>query len=335
MLDKPDLPDAAVLAGLQLAYDLPFSQVEFLPIGADSNTAVYRASLLNGGSYFARLRSGAFDELNVTLLKTLSEQGVSPVIAPLATRSGRLWASLDDYTLMLFPYIQGLNLYAADLPDHQWPEFGAALRRLHDLKLDKNMAMRIQRETYTPEFRQSLLDCLNRAHRELLPDPLASQCAALLTQRQAEIRLLVERTTGLAQRLLARSSELVLCHADLHAGNLLVEPGGAFYIIDWDDVLLAPRERDLMYIGGGLLGGWRSPAEEIELFYQGYGLVRIDPLALTYYRYERIIQDLAIYSQELLAMQGSREEREQSFRYLASNFDPGGVLEIARQADRA
>jgi spectinomycin phosphotransferase len=90
-----------------------------------------------------------------------------------------------------------------------------------------------------------------------------------------------------------------------------------------------------MSIGGGLLGGWRSPAEEEALFYQGYGHTEIDQAALAYYRYERIIQDLAIYSEELLSVHGSLEERELSFHYLISNFDPGGVLEIARLSDRA
>ena len=100
----------------------------------------------------------------------------------------------------------------------------------------------------------------------------------------------------------------MLCHADLHAGNLLVEDNGTLHIIDWDEILLAPRERDLMYIGGGLLGNWRAPEDEEILFYQGYGPVTIDPVAMAYYRYERIITDLAIYAGELLALGGSQEE---------------------------
>jgi spectinomycin phosphotransferase len=157
----------------------------------------------------------------------------------------------------------------------------------------------------------------------------------LLMERWREIRVLMARAQQLALQLQSQELELVLCHADLHAGNLLVENDGTLYIIDWDEILLAPKERDLMYIGGGLLGGWRSPAEEEALFYQGYGSSEIDPVALAYYRYERIIQDLAIYSEELLSVHGSREEREQSFRYMASNFNPGGVLEIARLSDGA
>jgi spectinomycin phosphotransferase len=335
MLEKPDLQDQAILDCLRMAYDLPFTQVEFLPLGADRYTAVYRARLENDSAFFARLRSGTFDELNVRLVKMMSEAGVKPVIAPLATSTGQLWTSLDEFKLMLYPYIAGRNMYEVDLTDRQWVEFGTALQRLHTLQLPQQMAMRIRKERYDPAFRQSLQISLERAPTASPADPIAIQCMTLLMERWHEIRTLVARTEQLALQLQSQHLELVLCHADLHAGNLLVAADGDFYIIDWDEIILAPKERDLMYIGGGLLGGRRSPAEEVGLFYQGYGPTEIDPVALAYYRYERIIQDLAIYSEELLSVHGSQEERQQSFRYMASNFDPGGVLEIARLSDGA
>lgn len=334
MLDKPNLPDETLLSCLQQAYNPGILRVDFLPLGADSNTAVYRAWDERGDSFFVRLRSGGFDPFNVTLLKFLNEQGVRPVIAPLPGNHGRLWADLDGYKVMLYPFVEGQNMYATGLSDRQWFEFGLALERLHSLVPPPDMAMRTRKERFDPVYRQSLRASLDRLATRAYEEPVARQCAALLSQRAVEIRTLIERTERLAAIVQASDLEFGLCHADLHAGNLLIEPGGDFHIIDWDEILLAPKERDLMYIGGGLLGGWRAPAEEEALFYQGYGPTQIDPVGLAYYRYERIITDLAIFARELLAVQGSREEREQSFRYMASNFDPGGVLEIARSADK-
>ena len=43
MLDKPELPDETLLTCLQAAFNPAITQVEFLPLGADNNTAVYRA----------------------------------------------------------------------------------------------------------------------------------------------------------------------------------------------------------------------------------------------------------------------------------------------------
>jgi spectinomycin phosphotransferase len=157
--------------------------------------------------------------------------------------------------------------------------------------------------------------------------------AALLRLKQAEIRDLVERTERLAANLQARSLPFVLCHADIHAGNLLIDPNGALYIVDWDTLLLAPKERDLMYAGGGQFAGRRSPQEEERLFYQGYGPTGADPVGLAYYRYERIVQDIALYCEALLLSDEGGEDREQSLYYLKSNFLPNGVLEIAYNSE--
>src|SRR5512133_1607649 len=103
MLEKPAIEDAKISACLQANYGLNNAQVEFLPIGADQNTAVYRALAKDGKSYFLKLRSGVFNETSVTLPRFLSEQGISQVIAPLLTRTSQPWGSLEKYKTILYP----------------------------------------------------------------------------------------------------------------------------------------------------------------------------------------------------------------------------------------
>jgi spectinomycin phosphotransferase len=106
------------------------------------------------------------------------------------------------------------------------------------------------------------------------------------------------------------------------AGNFLVDADDALYIIDWDNPILAPKERDLMFIGGAQgFRGYSAQEEEI-LFYRGYGQTQIDPIALAYYRFERIVEDIAIYCEQLLSTQRGGEDREQSLHYLKPNFFP-------------
>ena len=124
-----------------------------------------------------------------------------------------------------------------------------------------------------------------------------------------------------------------MCHADLHAGNLLIDECGALYIVDWDTAILACKERDLMFPGGGLGGGWRTAEEEEIPFYQGYGQTQVDPFALAYYRYERIIQDVEIYCEQLLLSSAGGDDREQALRYCLSNFLPGGTIELAYRSE--
>ncbi len=61
---------------------------------------------------------------------------------------------------------------------------------------------------------------------------------------------LVARTERLAQVLRARSPAQIVCHTDLHAGNILIGVDGRLYIVDWDAPIRTPKEHDLMFAGG-------------------------------------------------------------------------------------
>ena len=92
----------------------------------------------------------------------------------------------------------------------------------------------------------------------------------------------------------------VVCHADIHTHNVLLDGDGRLYIVDWDETLLAPKERDLMFVGAGIDGPKYGP-RETALFYQGYGDVSPDPLAIAYYRIEWGVQDLGEFGREILS----------------------------------
>lgn len=332
MLEKPDLPEIKISACLRDEFGLDGAQVAFLPLGADRNTAVYRASAKDGTAYFVKLRRGAFNTISLALPKFLSEQGISPIITPLATRSGQLWAALGDFKMILYPFIEGRDAYEVGLSDQQWSDFGAALNRIHTIKLPITLSRRIQREAYADLWRAKLRAYLALVNETKFRDPLAAELASFIKARQRVIVDLARRAEHLAHGLLERPPQFVLCHADLHAGNILVESSGTFFIVDWDEPTLAPKERDLMSIGAGLFGTWRSPQEEETPFYRGYGQAPINLEALAYYRCERIIDDLAIECEQILLTDGGGSDREQAFLYFKSNFLPGGTIELANRS---
>src|SRR5262245_25509715 len=69
ILEKPDLQDEKLIACLQDAYGLHAEYITFLPLGADVNTAVYRAVADDTTAYFVKLRRGTFGEMSVALPK--------------------------------------------------------------------------------------------------------------------------------------------------------------------------------------------------------------------------------------------------------------------------
>ena len=326
MLEEPNLRHDLISTHLQDAYGLQATELIFLPLGADVNTAVYRVVTSDGRTYFLKLRNGGFDETTVTLPAYLSTQGLRQVIAPLETRLGQLWESLGAYKLILYPFIEGQDGYVLSPTDEQWVEFGAAVKRIHTTELPAELQQQIPREAYDPHWRNRVKDFQAQVEQDSFADPTAAKLAEFMRLKRPEIDLLVARAEQLALELQVHPRKLVLCHSDLHAGNLHLTPGGALYIVDWDNPSLAPREHDLMHIGASKR--WQGKRIK-SLFYRGYGEVQVDGMAIAYYRCERILQDIAEFCEQLLSSRAGGKDREQSLAYFIGQFEPGHEVEIA------
>src|SRR5689334_604175 len=110
MLEKPEIEDQEVIDCLREAYGVKVDAISFLPLGADVNTAVYRADS-KGTSYFVKLRRGDFKEASVVIPNLLAESGARHVIACIKTSTGRLWADFAPYTVILYPFVEGHHGY--------------------------------------------------------------------------------------------------------------------------------------------------------------------------------------------------------------------------------
>ncbi|MBI5035399.1 MAG: phosphotransferase [Chloroflexi bacterium] len=327
------MSDEKIIACLRDDFRLNITRLVFLPIGADVNTAVYRAIADDESAYFAKLRSGIFDETAITLPKFLTELGIQEIIAPLLTKTAQLFTTVDSFKLILYPFVDGRNGYETDLADHHWRELGSALKRIHSAEIPSTVANHIQRETFSPQWRESVKKSLGRIETDTFDDPIATDLADFIKVKRAEISRLVEHTEQLAQALIAHSPHFVLCHSDIHAGNVLIDSNDRLCIIDWDNPIFAPKERDLMYAGGAQFGSKRTPQAEEKLFYEGYGPTEIDPIAMAYYRYERIIDDIAVECEAIFSTTMNDADRAQELIYLKSNFLPNNTLAIAYHAE--
>lgn len=333
MLEKPDIQDQTILSTLYEAYGLRVVALDFLPLGADRNTAAYRAVAADGRTYFVKVRRGAFDETAVGLPRFLSDHGIEHIIAPLESREGDLWAGLDAFKLILYPFIEGQSGYEVTLSQRQWHDLGRALREIHTTQLPAALRRRIRRETFSPRWGTVLRTFLACAHDTTPADPISAELARFLRTKSDPILDLMRRFERLIQPLQARALAFVLCHSDIHAGNVLIEPDGALHVVDWDEPILAPKERDLMFIGTGYWGNGYTSQEEEAFFYRGYGRTQVDPFAMAYYRYGRIVEDIAVFCDRIFQAHEGREDREQSLRYLQSNFLPRNTIEMAYATD--
>ena len=330
MLTPPDLSADMMLACLRESYGLRMARVTFQPIGQDVNNFHYRADAEDGTPYFLRLRRGDFDEVAVAVPAFLRAQGILAVMAPIATVAGRLWASAHGFAWMLYPFFVGTNGCQTALSDTQWVALGQSLRAVHSAVLPAALAQRVPREEYSPQCRDLVREFDRQVDTRAYDDPVAARLAKFWIEQRHEIRTMVERAEQLGQALRHRADGYVLCHADLHAGNILLGAHDALTLVDWDNPIFAPKEHDLMCIGAGL-GFVRDGDHEQTLFFQGYGSAQIDPIALSYYRYERIVADLAAYGAQIFGMDGSVEDREEGVEQLKAQFLPLHVVDVAHQ----
>jgi spectinomycin phosphotransferase len=332
MLEKPDIPDELIISRLQEEYGLHVAALTFLPIGADQGSAVYRVVTDDGTAYFLKLRKG-FAKIVVTVPLFLKSQGIREIIIPFETKSKQYWADFGEYKMILYPFIEGKNGFQMELTDQHKRRLGSALKAIHSTQVPPKLKRLIPKETFSPQWRESVRSLQVQAEEMSFQDSNAAKLAEFMNSKQSEINRLIQRTEELASELQSKPLDLVLCHTDIHGANMLITESDDFYIVDWDAPLLAPKERDLMFIGGGIDNIWKSQ-QDIAVFYEGYGKTNLDLAVLAYYRYERVIEDLAAYGEQLLLTDDGGADREPAYRRFISNFEPSETIEIAERTDK-
>lgn len=326
MLEKPDISDKLIIARLQEEYHLRVAELTFLPLGADQGSAVYRVVSEDGTDYFLKLRKG-FDEITVTIPLFLKSQGIQEIISPFETKSKQGWANFGEYKMILYPFIDGKNGFEMELTDDHKRRLGSALKAIHSTQVSPELKRLIPKEAFSPQWRERIRSLQAQVEELSFQDPNAAKLALFMKSKRNEITQLVERAESLASELQSKLLELVLCHTDIHGANILITENNDFYIVDWDAPLLAPKERDLMFIGGGIDYIWKSGRDEA-VFYDGYGKTNIDFAMLAYYRYERVIEDLVAYGEQLLWTDEGGADRPEAYERFTGNFEPGQTIEI-------
>lgn len=330
MLDLPDLPLDQIVATVRHHYDLHPTAVDFLPLGLDLRSWAFRAATADA-HYFLKLRQGVVREATLRVPRYLVDQGVSHIVAPLPTRAHRLWVEVQSFTLALYPFVDGATGLAHGLEEHHWRTFGAALRAMHDTPLAPDLAPIVPCDAFTTGLSDAVRALDAHIASQTFTDPIERDLGAFWQRQRAEIQALVARFEALGHQLRAARPLLVLCHADVHPNNVLIDLDDQLWLVDWDDTQLAPKECDLM-MGVGGLGNYPAGPREAGWFLAGYGSTDIDPVALAYYRHVRALGDIGANGEQVLQLPGARATTKRNgLRQMQQLFAPGHIVSLARQ----
>lgn len=319
MIDKPDIDERILAAEVAAAWSVDVTDLVFMPVGLDGNAWAYRVETSDGGRCFLKVRRGDFTPAAVVLPGFLRAQGLRQVVAPLALRlDGGVARRFGDYRLLLYPFHDGDSLWGRGLTDRQWIEYGDFLGRLHRVTPGADVAAVLPAETYRSSAGERLRTLGGRA--------ATSEVLGAFWDRYGDaLHRLAETVDDLVSRV--PRGRHVICHADIHPGNLIADGDGPLHVVDWDAPILAPHERDLMFVYSQDFGDHPINGRRAELFREGYGPLEPDPVLLSYYRSERHLDDVAVFLGGILSPGASAEARANDLHWLTriaeAVADPG------------
>ncbi len=211
-----------------------------------------------------------------------------------------------EWTVIMYPYLEGDTGWAGMTDDH-WNDAGKIFKRIHKVALPASGFDGLRRESFDTSAYVRSVDKVETQLADAGGGERASERALRSSwiKHRSTIHALLTSLHKLAGVLQAQTIPNVVCHADLHPGNLLRNRAGLVFVVDWDDVMLAPRERDFIFVGEPVDGSAQHSGSP---FFHGYGQTEIDWIALTYYRYERVVQDLIEYARQVIFREDLSEE---------------------------
>jgi spectinomycin phosphotransferase len=258
-----DVDERELIRALFDGWGLDVAGVEFVPVGGGSHhwVAVDRAGRrhwvnvddLDGKDFLGQTRDSVLDGLRRALdtARALHEAGLEFVAAPVPASTGEAVLPLDArYTVAVFPFLDGASgEFGGRLEPAERDELVDVLVRLHAATPTVASLARPVPPAFSGRgaLEQALLDL----DRPWVGGPFAEPARALVAKHADRIQHLAVTFDRLADRVMAGAGRRVITHGEPHPGNLF-RAGGRLLLIDWDTVGLAPPERDLWMVGGGL-----------------------------------------------------------------------------------
>jgi spectinomycin phosphotransferase len=337
MLDRPPISDDAIRAAIEAAYAIEVRSIEFLALGHDIGAWTFRADSPDGVLFVKDRRS--IDPARLRLVRYLADHDLPEAVSPIPTGAGDLSVAMDGLFLIAYPFLQGDVAAEVGLTDEQWRTYGSIVGRLHRTRLPDEVAAGLPRESFLPRSLEVIERVRASIERGDAGDELRAAAIDVWRAHEAAIAAVVDRTAALGRAIRAdragraSAARQVICHQDIHTHNVFVERAGRLRVIDWDDCLIAPPERDLMQVIGTTIG-LRPGNREVAEFLEGYGPVEIDPLTMAYYHADWAVQDIGGYATDVLLDEtASDDSRAYSLRILAGNFDADGQVALALGLD--
>ncbi|MDQ3717107.1 MAG: aminoglycoside phosphotransferase family protein [Actinomycetota bacterium] len=343
----PIIRNETLLESVRADFGVSLSSMSQVYGGQDSDAVVLRAVTVSGAAMAVKVSSNmrVGGLLTSALLAATIPYGIP---TPVLSRSGLPYSLVSGRRLSLTPWIAGHGAYDAGMDAHQWRSFGALLSQVHAVQVPATVADHLLAEDYRTPAAAVARALDERVRQRAASSDLArsddSPAGALIREWRAAgdaLAMILAHIDDLGDELRASSATSVVCHGDAHIGNLQLgddsgdgdSSDGGVWLLDWDEVVRAPRERDLMFVIGGVIARAPVTAEQQKWFFDGYGPANIDPNLLAYYRCSWALQDVADFAARILDQpDGGSLEAGQALRLFRDVVSPTGIVLLAARS---
>ena len=203
---------------------------------------------------------GSFDALErafgaAALLR--EEAGLEFVVAPLRDRDGAVIRRLAPrYAVRVMPFVDARSqLFGEYETANERRRMGTVLGRLHGAT-DAVPGGLPRRDDFAVPSRKVLDATLADLDVPWTTGPFAEPARELLQGRAEQLERRLLEHDELASVVAERSDDWVVTHGETHRANVMLDRDGGLHLVDWDTLLVAPRERDLRPVLDRDLTGW-------------------------------------------------------------------------------
>lgn len=247
MVTEPDINQDELKRILTENYEIDVTNLSFIPKGEVSWG--YVIEVAGGERYFLKThKSKNLDPKRFQLLYNLhTKAGINNIIYPKPTKTGELEIIINGYPSVLFNYLEGKTVHEEKLNDEQYEKFGELLGQIHQSY--KVIGEYSVKETFDipqrPEFEEVMRKVESMTHYE---DSVRQKALGLFIKLKESFYKELETLEVVSESLKKENVPFVLCHGEPSPGNIMVTPQGEVFLIDWDEPIMAPKEKDLLFL---------------------------------------------------------------------------------------
>jgi len=231
-----------------------------------------------------------------------AKAGVRNIAHPIPTGHGQMRIQIGDFQIALFSLIPGKTAQEQKLIDEQLERLGGLLAQVHQSKTV--IGEYSVKENFEIPFKDRLLaifdDMLKIAGNSTKYE---TRLRFFLEPHRQEFIQELDRLEKLQRKVRTMRLAFVNCHGEPSPGNVLSSNDGEIHLLDWDDPIFAPKEKDLLFF-----------KDNIEPVMKGYSVFArdtvIDRDVMEFYGHMWNLGEIAYYGGKILFEKHSDERNQ-------------------------